>query len=457
MLEDVDEDVVLAPIASYDLRSSIDSTRSTDTEYQPQRYNRESAVSKLSAVESAASDGVDYFASPTPAFMASAAVIVTRQSMQLPRPSIDSVDSRPSIDSLPPSPTVRKAKTPGLLKALRLQPKQSTSSSISTSLFSAPSSINSSPCPGPPRRKLLMLTSNRTPKPAVMQDIAVQTSVQAATSAGRVRQLKSPWEAKFSLDEGSANLSASSESPRSVRPLPTSLGKFEVPRSRPLSSLSLTGSMGEPVSAIAAIQAEYRCSVPPDTPPPSSTAASDLSYGDYRSSLDVDRPSKPYGFKQNKHRRQSSQLSKHAVLNDANPEEKTALLANKSTCSPIVESAGSTMTLEAYGEDVGKSFSPLQLRKKLSRKSMRKVSSKPNMKAVRRPLPTPPVEIEPQVRVIEGDDDSELDEREVRLVHFYREAVAEIASSRARFPDTKAALEALSCGYPSSFIRALLT
>ena len=103
------------------------------------------------------------------------------------------------------------------------------------------------------------------------------------------------------------------------------------------------------------------------------------------------------------------------------------------------------MTLEAYGEDVGKSFSPLQLRKKLSRKSMRKVSSKPNMKAVRRPLPTPPVEIEPQVRVIEGDDDYELDEREVRLVHFYREAVAEIASSRARFPDTKAALEALSC------------
>lgn len=174
------------------------------------------------------------------------------------RPSMNSEGSRPSFDSVRPlSPAQRLVQQ----KQNQLV-KQSTASSM-LSL----SSVNSSPCPRPPRRKLLMLTGGRLPRAPVAAPIfkAAAPAVQVPSPApGRVRKLKDSWEAKLSPKKedtvrceciraaacttvrSSQLPSATGSSPRYVRPLPPTLGqKSEVQRPRLLTNLSLNGSYSE--------------------------------------------------------------------------------------------------------------------------------------------------------------------------------------------------------------------
>ena len=107
------------------------------------------------------------------------------------RPSMDSECSRPSFDSVRPlSPAQRLVQQ----KQNQLV-KQSTASSM-LSL----SSVNSSPCPRPPRRKLLMLAGGRLPRAPVAAPVfkAAAPAIAPSPAPGRVRRLKDSWEAKLS-------------------------------------------------------------------------------------------------------------------------------------------------------------------------------------------------------------------------------------------------------------------
>lgn len=437
MLEEVDENVVLAPMSRPDLRSH---TFDSDSGMSEDVSNRNSLDTLRTAesyphTESSESDGMSYIGSPTPGHALPAGMIsLNRHSIECDRgtstrPSFDDSDgnpsARPSFDSDRPAlPGVRGHGSLAVYQHpqyLHSAAKQSTRSS----LFSL-SSVNSSPCPRPPggRRKLLMLTGNRLPRPPLAapkftkppQSHQARPLSSESPPIGRVRELKDSWEAKCSpkkdetihcrwlargviynsLDE-CAHLSilrppASGSSPRFVRPLPTTLaGKVDIPRPQLLATLSLKhGSPGkcrclcaELLSLLIAFHPVVNLAVPPDTPPPSSPSASERSMSiSQRSSLDGSggRTSTLFtrmqhtGRRPKSHRRHSSQFSRSSIIAEPIQEESTGNLtavlnaaASKVLPAIPVEGSESDTSLSPSSNlqaQQAKAFSPLVIRKK---------------------------------------------------------------------------------------------
>lgn len=297
MLQEVDEDVALNPMGNSYL---LNANRASFTSTTSAQSNRDSYISTVGHFQTARttnlpfrfssaseSDGTGSIAhSPTPANGIRRVLNrhslecdlgdLSRLSLDISAPGHGTPSRRNSIESHPSSPiselgrmanssTISELPSLSLARnaaalmttALEAPVKQSTQSS----LFSL-SSVNSSPCPRPPRRKLLMLTGNRLPRPPpsapvfATQTLTSQTlEVQHGTAKlrpsmspqqGRVRRLKDTWEAKLSPDQEQERSFASNSSPRYVRPLPNGMeNNGEIARPRPLSSLSLTGAISK--------------------------------------------------------------------------------------------------------------------------------------------------------------------------------------------------------------------
>lgn len=295
MLQEVDEDVALDPIADPNLLSAHRASYASTTSAHS---NRESYLSSIAHFQTARttnlpfrfssaseSDGTGSIAhSPTPAnglrrilnrhSLECELGDLSRRSLDMSAPGHGTPSPRNSFETNPSSPisemgrmanssivsdlpslSIAKNAAAHMVNASQAFVKQSTQSS----LFSL-SSVNSSPCPRPPRRKLLMLTGNRLPRPppaapvfandkAGNQAIVIpQSRIRPSMSPqqGRVQRLKDTWEAKLSPDKAQERSFESTSSPRYVRPLPNGLEtRAEIPRPRPLSSLSLTGAISK--------------------------------------------------------------------------------------------------------------------------------------------------------------------------------------------------------------------
>ncbi|KAK9895296.1 hypothetical protein P389DRAFT_211905 [Cystobasidium minutum MCA 4210] len=544
MLQEVDEDVALDPISDPHLlnaqRASFASTLSSSG-----RTNRDSCLSSIGHFQTARtsnlpfrfssaseSDGTGSIAhSPTPANGIRRAL--NRHSLDCERGdqsrlSLDfsfdghgSPTRRSNVGSHPSSPVSdlgRKANesTSSNLPSLSIMRKSAAlvtatsnafvKQSTQSSLFSL-SSVNSSPCPRPPRRKLLMLTGNRLPRapPAApvfasppqannqlqAPHLAAKVRPSMSPQQGRVRRLKDSWEAKMSPKKDEQRTAASGPSPRYVRPLPgTFENKFTVPRPQLLSNLALREAI-----------------IPPDTPPPSSPSASELSFGSTsRSSHEYTRGNgvqgrlASFGRRRGRsHQRQSSQLSKHSVIAEPIQEEVTATITletikSESPCSdhiatsPLAEQEYSDYTnayevLDSYLEDLDdlppgdpspapKAVSPLVIRKTRSQtsitserslhlgldafqaKSQQVIKSR---KSASRPQVQPLVqkdEIKRDPVIIAGEVESHWEALEatsqLKWTRFCHEAILELQKSRTLFPDTDATLDIYSSPISSS-------
>ena len=242
MLEEVDEDVDLDPVASApgtDHRaSSLSATTASNRSslsvprFQTARTSRSSFAS-ASTGTGESFDGMSFVGSPTPAdklrgaqISSSGGLLINRHSMDVNvgnstrvsldlestgRPSIDSETSeRQSFDSIRPLPASKSMATTTIAQG-RYGPlvKLSTASS----LFSL-SSVNSSPCPRPAagfaggKKKLLMLTGNRLPRGPMISAPVFKKQQQAGHTVpaqeagspvqGRVKELKTTWEERLS-------------------------------------------------------------------------------------------------------------------------------------------------------------------------------------------------------------------------------------------------------------------
>lgn len=209
MLDEIDEDVALDPIAKPHLRNShyTASSNRTSAAFSLARTARSSMVG------TSESEPFSEVASPTPANGQRVCLQARRHSIEAEvgdwsRPSIDSDAGRPSFDSVRDSPVKIRPeyRQHWQERQQKLEQKQSSTSSLFTY-----SSINSSPCPRPPRRKLLMLTGNKLPRAPLKQPVFASAasstiSKPAVTTqspeSGRVRRLKASWETKFSPKKG---------------------------------------------------------------------------------------------------------------------------------------------------------------------------------------------------------------------------------------------------------------
>lgn len=298
MLQEVDEDVVLDPISDpHLLNAQRASFASSVLSSVPSKRDSSGSIGLFQTARTSnlpyrfsstsESDGTGSIAhSPTPAN--GLRRVLNRHSMECDvgdqsrrslEFSLDShgspirrtyFDSQPSspvselgraanetiVSNLPSLSIVRKS-TALMAATSNAIVKQSTQSS----LFSL-SSVNSSPCPRPPRRKLLMLTGNRLPRPPPAEPVFAAPAQTASVplvrqtlaklrpsmspQQGRVRRLKDSWEAKISPKKNTESPLASSASPRFVRPIPETLdGKAQIPRPQPLSNLSTNGTMSK--------------------------------------------------------------------------------------------------------------------------------------------------------------------------------------------------------------------
>lgn len=208
MLDEIDEDVALDPISNRGMRRSLYSSISSSHRLSVPHSMPRTARSSLSTVGSTFSDGMSLFASPTPVNRI-AGLSIARHSIEpqpgdSARPSFDSDDGRrPSIDSIPQMPSVRPEFVAQLEERRLLAQKQSTASTAFTY-----ESVNSSPCPRPPRRKLLMLTGNKLPRAPLRQPLfkVFGSNSNSADSPehGRVKNLKAAFEARSSPDKASS-------------------------------------------------------------------------------------------------------------------------------------------------------------------------------------------------------------------------------------------------------------
>lgn len=295
MLQEVDEDVALDPIADPNLLSVHRAIYASTTSAHSNRDSYPSSIGHFHTARTknlpfrfssaSESDGTGSIAhSPTPAnglrrilnrhSLECDVGDLSRLSLDMSAPGHGTPSRRNSLESHPSSPISdlgRMANSsivsdlPSLSFARKSAALMATASqafvkqSTQSSLFSL-SSVNSSPCPRPPRRKLLMLTGNRLPRPppsapvfvnnalTTQADTTLQGKVRPSMSPqqGRVQRLKDTWEAKLSPNKEQQRSFESTSSPRYVRPLPNGLEtRAEVARPCPLSSLSLTGANSE--------------------------------------------------------------------------------------------------------------------------------------------------------------------------------------------------------------------
>lgn len=455
MLQEVDEDVALGSISDPHLlnpyRASFASTTSAQS-------NRDSYISNIEHFQTARttnlpfrfssaseSDGTGSIAhSPTPANGLRRALNrhsldcelgdLSRLSLDLSAPGHGTPSRRTSIDSHPSSPVSEMGRManesviselPSMSIARKSAALMATTSnafvkqSTQSSLFSL-SSVNSSPCPRPPRRKLLMLTGNRLPRapPQAPVFAAAQRGKLAEIASphshgvaklrpsmspqqGRVRKLKDTWEAKLSPNKEQERSVTASASPRYVRPLPNGLeSTADIARPQRLSSLSLTGAMSEfSKGAVQSRKTDFDETVQPDTPPPSSPSASEFSFvSNSQGSFENNRGGHlqgrlaSFGRRRTKgHKRESSQLSRHSILAEAIQEEVTATLQlepiqqqSPTAKEPVNEKeqeysdyTQACEFLDSYLEDISpvaspppKSVSPLVIRKTRSQSSL---------------------------------------------------------------------------------------
>ena len=191
MLNEIDEDIALYPITNGHTRESSCSDSSVQHMSKTTLPFKQSMSSVGDAGEN---DGIDCFDSPTPARGFHGALL-NRHSIECVagesgRPCVDSDSSRPSVDSAPPSPLIMRSSYQRFLDAKR---KES-----STASMHSYSSVNSSPCPRPARKKLLMLTGNKLPKAPLKQPTLSNLSSIPSVESGRVMRLKDSLESKLS-------------------------------------------------------------------------------------------------------------------------------------------------------------------------------------------------------------------------------------------------------------------